>query len=248
MNRGFSSPEKPATGSQRGVEKDGARERPGKEVHRKPENTRLPLASPETGLSQEPPDTLADDGIDLLWGAEGGQSRSGPRTEHCGTRSDQPPVNRNPVQEVRRRSLIVRYPGGFSAVTSRQPASHAIRTSVGSALPARVRVSGLDSDSSPHSMPRQVRVDACAAIPINVVETANASLDMTAAAVEAAPIGCPAQQVNRRAPQGFIDLMIGGSHCVSWFSSSQACTTILRAILCAKRICVGDIQFFQRRQ
>ena len=138
MYRGFSSPEKPATGSQRGVEKDGARERPGKEVHRKPENTRLPLASPETGLSQEPPETLADDGIDLLWGAEGGQSRSGPRTEHCGPRSDQPPVNRNPVQEVRRRSLIVRYPGGFSAVTSRPPASHAIRTSVGSALPARV--------------------------------------------------------------------------------------------------------------
>ena len=186
MCRGFSSPEKPATGSQRGVENNGARERPGKVVHRKPETIRLPLASPETGLSQEPPETLADDGIDLLWGAEGGQSRSGPRTEHCGTRSDQPPVNRNPVQEVRRRSLIVRYRGGSSAVTSKQPASHAIRASVGSTLPARVRVSGLDSDSSPHSMPRQVRVDACAAILINVVETANASLDMTAAAVEAA--------------------------------------------------------------
>lgn len=156
MYRGFSSPEKPATGSQRGVEKDGARERPGKEVHRKPENTRLPLASPETGLSQEPPETLADDGIDLLWGAEGGQSRSGPRTEHCGPRSDQPPVNRNPGQRVRPRSLIVRYPGGFSAVTSRPPASHAIRTSVGSALPAHVRVGGLDSDSSPHSMSRRV--------------------------------------------------------------------------------------------
>ena len=248
MNRGFSSPEKPATGSQRGVEKDGARERPGKEVHWKPENTRLPLASPETGLSQEPPETLADDGIDLLWGAEGGQSRSGPRTEHCGTRSDQPPVNRNPVQEVRRRSLIVRDRGGSSAVTSRQPTSHAIRASVGRALPAHVRVGGLDSDSSPHSMSRRVRVDACVAIPINVVETANASLDMTAAVVEAAPIGCPAQQVSRRAPHGFIARMIGESHCVSWLSSSQACTTILRAILCAKRICVGDIQFFQRRQ
>lgn len=248
MYRGFSSPEKPATGSQRGVENNGARERPGKVVHRKPETIRLPLASPETGLSQEPPETLADDGIDLLWGAEGGQSRSGPRTEHCGTRSDQPPVNRHPAQEVRQRSLIVRYRGGSSAVTSRQPASHAIRASAGNSLPARVRVSGLDSDSFPLWISRQVRVDASAAIPINVVETANASLDMTAAAVEAAPIGCPAQQVSRRAPQGFIDLMIGGSHCVSWFSSSQACTTILRAILCAKRICVGDIQFFQGRQ
>ena len=138
--------------------------------------------------------------------------------------------------------------GGTSAVTSRPPASHAIRASVGSTLPARVRLGSLDSDSSPHSMSRRVRVDACVAIPINVVEPANASLDMTAAAVEAAPIGCPAQQVSRRAPHGFIDLMIGGGHCVSWFSSSQACTTILRAILCAKRICVGDIQFFQGRQ
>ena len=94
----------------------------------------------------------------------------------------------------------MRYRGGSSAVTSRQPASHAIRTSVGSTLPARVRVGNLDSDSSPHSMSRRVRVDACAAIPINVVETANASLDMTAAAVEAAPIGRPARPAARRAP------------------------------------------------
>ncbi len=203
MYRGFSSPEKPATGSQRGAENNGVRERPGKVVHRKPETIRRPLASPETGLSQEPPETLVDDGIDLLWGAEGGQRTSGPRTEHCGARSDQPPENRTPGQKVRPRSLIVRNRGGTSAVTSRPPASHAIRASVGSTLPARVRLGSLDSDSSPHSMSRRVRVDACVAIPINVVETANASLDMTAAAVEAAPIGCPAQQVSRRAPHGF---------------------------------------------
>ena len=84
MYRGFSSPEKPATGSQRGVVNNGVCERPWKEVHRKPDGIRRPLASPETGLSQEPPEALADDGIDLLWGAEGGQSRNGPRTEHCG--------------------------------------------------------------------------------------------------------------------------------------------------------------------
>ena len=106
----------------------------------------------------------------------------------------------------------MRHRGGSSAVTSLQPASHAIRTSAGSTLPARVRVGGLESDSSPHSMPRRVRVDSCVVIPINVAETANVSLDMTAAAVDAAPIGCPAKQVSRRASANVVDATIHERH------------------------------------
>ena len=106
----------------------------------------------------------------------------------------------------------------------------------------------LSAVSRSSRIPHFVRRLPESASPINVAETANASLDMTAAAVEAAPIGCPAQQVSRRAPHGFIARMIGESHCVSWLSSGQACTTIPRAIPCAKRIFVGDFQFFQGRQ
>lgn len=57
-----------------------------------------------------------------------------------------------------------------------------------------------NSDSSPEMMLRRVRVDALAVIPINVAETADASLDMTAEAVEAAPIGRPARPAAPRAP------------------------------------------------
>jgi hypothetical protein len=55
-------------------------------------------------------------------------------------------------------------------------------------------------DFSPEMMPRRVRVDACAAIPINVAETTEASLDMTAEVAEAAPIRYPARRMARRVP------------------------------------------------
>ena len=126
---------------------------------------------------------------------EAARERTG-RVQHDETRSNQPPTG----QEVRRRSLIVHHRGGFPAVTFGQPPVCALRPHAGGAFLA-MRCDALQNrDSSPHSMPHRVRVDARAAIPVNVAETANASLDMTAAAVEAAPIGRPARQAARRAP------------------------------------------------
>jgi hypothetical protein len=55
MRRGDPSQGSPTTGSQRGVVNFDVRGRSGKVVHRNPEDIRLPLVSPETGLSQEPP-------------------------------------------------------------------------------------------------------------------------------------------------------------------------------------------------
>lgn len=191
MCHGSSSRDESATGPQRDVVEYDVRERPGKVVHRKPEDIRRSLASPETGLSQEPPEALAVDGIDLLWGAEGGRKTNGPRIAEP-ARSDQPLTG----QEVRRRSLIVQYRAGFP--------QQRLLSSLQDGSLGRCRALFLGplqaSDSSPEMMSRQLRVETCVAIPINAAETADASLDMTAEVVDAAPIGSLAGRCSCRGP------------------------------------------------
>lgn len=126
---------------------------------------------------------------------EAARERAG-RGQHYEVRSDQPPAG----QEVRRRSLIVRHRGGFPSVTFGQPPGCTPRPPAGGAAVPMRRDALRNSDSSPEMMLRRVRVDALAVIPINVAETADASLDMTAEAVEAAPIGRPARPAAPRAP------------------------------------------------
>lgn len=94
--------------------------------------------------------------------------------------------------------------GGFPAVTFGQPPGCALRPRADGASGA-MRCDALHDfpripDSSPEMKPHRVRVDACAAIPINVAETTEASLDMTAEVAEAAPIGYPARRFARRVP------------------------------------------------
>lgn len=91
------------------------------------------------------------------------------------------------------------YRGGFPVMMCNWFPGVALRHFVEGAVTA-TRCGALRlSDSSPRFMPRWVRVDALMAIPVNVAETTEASLDMTAEVVEAAPIECRAEQVPRPA-------------------------------------------------
>jgi hypothetical protein len=127
---------------------------------------RFPLASPENGLSLEPPGLPAADAIDLLWGVGGGRSTTGHAQRLCRTRSSQPSSS----QEVRRRNLIVRSLGGFPGKASVGP-ERVFRAGIRPRAPCGFGdVHPLSSDS----LPGRKRASLDPAFPAKVAETAKA--------------------------------------------------------------------------
>ena len=80
----------------------------------------LPLMSPETGLSQGLPEHLAANGIDLLWGAEGGQNATGP-VRFTNRSASSPPAG----PKVKQRSLTVQGQPGIRTVVPDETSKNA---------------------------------------------------------------------------------------------------------------------------